>query len=796
MLKRKEEYNPFSENACLIWCRRADYDLVNLFVQARHTFDIEEVPEKCLVKVTADSRYKLSVNGEYVCKGPVRGYQESWPFDRVDISPWLKPGKNLISAQLYSYGIGTYFYVHAGRAGFILDGKIGDVDISTSSKWRVRCSPAHTRHSIKLSVQMGFQEFYDAREDSAWEADCNYDDSSWVAPCTATPGSMPWHSFQERGILLLNESIIYPEGICSTAEGKNTENCDEVKNIIEIFHQETNSWKEDIRQVEENVIGNCPGLNLPPSGEGKHSVVVFDFGREVVGSPRIEIDGAKGGEIVDILATEAMDGNEPIFCTPEGHHLYIGIGGRVVLKKGITQHEIFEAWGFRYLVLIVRNSTAPLKVSASIRNSLYPMNVTASFQASDETLNEIWKISEHTQRCCTMDTYVDCPWREQAQWWGDARVQGANTFYLSADTRVFEFGIRSIADQRVPNGLTYGHAPTIGHSCVLPDFTLTWVLTIWDHYWQTGSTEMIQEMHEKILEALAYFHDMRMENGFLGHDSRYWLFLDWSDLYKGGKNCVSDVYNLFYLMTLQTSSKMLGLIGDKENQGIVEERAKELETAFTTHLLDKATNSIYGGLDENGKPVLPGSPQTASLAIIMDLFPEAEGVLLEKLLLPLVSGNREQSIIPSPFFMYYIFEALKKTGNDKEVVDCIRRWWSEALDLGYSTTPERWSPPPGRDSLCHAWSAHPIVHLSNIILGIRQETAGWTKIKFKPLLSELESSEGTVATPLGDIKSSWKVVDNQATVKLALPEGVSAEVELPSLDIESVTGTNVWTCQV
>ena len=34
------------------------------------------------------------------------------------------------------------------------------------------------------------------------------------------------------------------------------------------------------------------------------------------------------------------------------------------------------------------------------------------------------------------DSYVDCPWREQAQWWGDARVQAANTLHLSADPRM------------------------------------------------------------------------------------------------------------------------------------------------------------------------------------------------------------------------------------------------------------------------------------------------------------------------------------------------------------------------
>ncbi len=83
--------------------------------------------------------------------------------------------------------------------------------------------------------------------------------------------------------------------------------------------------------------------------------------------------------------------------------------------------------------------------------------------------------------------------RAETQWWGDARVQAWNTFHLGGDTRLFRRGIRQIAAQTTPNGLTYGHSPTIAHNCVLPDFTLMWLLTLWDDYWQTGSLETFIE---------------------------------------------------------------------------------------------------------------------------------------------------------------------------------------------------------------------------------------------------------------------------------------------------------------
>src|SRR3972149_521002 len=106
-----------------------------------------------------------------------------------------------------------------------------------------------------------------------------------------------------------------------------------------------------------------------------------------------------------------------------------------------------------------------------LRETVYPLKITGQFKSGDRVLNDIHRICVQTQKVCCLDSYVDTPWREQAQWWGDARVQAQNTVHLSGDMRLLARGIRSVGAQRTPNGLTYGHAPTIAHGCILPDFT-------------------------------------------------------------------------------------------------------------------------------------------------------------------------------------------------------------------------------------------------------------------------------------------------------------------------------------
>jgi len=182
-----------------------------------------------------------------------------------------------------------------------------------------------------------------------------------------------------------------------------------------------------------------------------------------------------------------------------------------------------------------------------------------------------------------------------------------------------------------------------------------------------------------------------------------------------------------------------------------------------------------------------------SFAILLNLFPEYHQTFIDKYLLPLVKGNRKEPIMPSPFFMFYIFEAIKKYGYTEEVVDCINRWWGEMVKKDLTTTEETWDVQPGSGSLCHAWSAHPIVHLSNILLGVWQENPGWKEIRFSPTFSHADYVKGKVATPHGTIESGWRKNNTEIDVYLKLPPGITGKIVLPGKKTERIRGRGNWT---
>jgi hypothetical protein len=127
--------------------------------------------------------------------------------------------------------------------------------------------------------------------------------------------------------------------------------------------------------------------------------------------------------------------------------------------------------------------------------------------------------------------------------------------------------------------------------------------------------------------------------------------------------------------------------------------------------------------------------------------------------------------MPSSYWVTYVLTELSKRGYCGEVVAFITKHWTKMAEHG--TTWETFEPCLGNESFSHAWSAHPLFHLMQILGGIRQTSPGWKTIDFDPTFFG-DSLECTVPTPLGPIRSSWKRKGGTCAVDLRLPKGITA----------------------
>ena len=737
-------------------------------IQLRRSFILEEIPSRAEIRVTADAKYSLYVNGYFVNFGPARGFQRHWPFDRIDIAPYLRQGKNVIAALLYQFGMGNYTYIYDGDNGFLLSGKIGGEDISTGAGWKLRPAPGYICAVARGSGQYGFHEFFDftASDDDNWFSP-EYDDSSWKNDprnSMRVAGCMPWHSFEERSIPLLTSDVLpAKQQVLHSCHLPAEDNWQKHRHIYYSYRNECFQWqKSDIPAGDTFVF------------DRDITALTVDFGAETVGKLIFDIDCPRDGEVLDFITRERLNEEKPDIPDSPCHPQTL-FGGRLILRKGRNQHELTMPWGLRY-VIFWKHQTGNLKIRLAIRQVRYPLDIHGKFITSDDRLQKIWDMSEHTQKCCSVDSFIDCPQRENAQWWGDALVQSQNTLCLSADPALLARGIRQIAERLTPDGLTYAMAPTAGHVCILPDYSAMWLITIWAHHFQTGSTELYEQLHDTIEAVCGYFTGEAAKNpqGLLTFDRRYWLFLDWCDeLFKDG---TPTLYNLIWLWSLKKLCSVAQAAGDTRMYTAISRQLTDGCAAVIKYLYDPASRMLYDGLTRDGRPVETHCPHTAAVAILLDILPEAHDLWLKEILLPLVNGDRGNTFQPSSYFMFYIFEALKIKGFHREVIDCIRRWWGEFADAGYSTTPENFPEKISADlSFCHAWSAHPLVHFSQILLGVTQTSANWQTVKFAPLLIPGVDISGAVPTPHGDIRVSIIWQNGRAEKKIELPPDIELD---------------------
>jgi len=115
----------------------------NTYAVARRTFPLPAEPKRAKIIITAETRYRLFVNGQPVCRGPARGYPEHQPYDEIDIAPYLRKGSNVLAALVHYWGCDSMQNVNCFRAGLLIAGQIAcrngkTVDISTGPDWRMR----------------------------------------------------------------------------------------------------------------------------------------------------------------------------------------------------------------------------------------------------------------------------------------------------------------------------------------------------------------------------------------------------------------------------------------------------------------------------------------------------------------------------------------------------------------------------------------------------------------------------------------------------------------------------------
>jgi hypothetical protein len=104
----------------------------------RKSVAMASVPQHFVVRVSADNRFVLYVNGQRVGSGPARSDLSHWKYETFDVAPMLRSGANVFAAVVWNFGARSALAQISDRTAFLLSG-VGDAEsaVNTGTDWEV-----------------------------------------------------------------------------------------------------------------------------------------------------------------------------------------------------------------------------------------------------------------------------------------------------------------------------------------------------------------------------------------------------------------------------------------------------------------------------------------------------------------------------------------------------------------------------------------------------------------------------------------------------------------------------------
>ncbi len=522
----------------------------------------------------------------------------------------------------------------------------------------------------------------------------------------------------------------------------------------------------------EGLVGNPGGLI---HGLGEATVVrpaedgdvelVYDLGCQRVGYYDFELK-AEEGLIVDVAGVE--------YIAPSGrvqHTNPYRNSMRYICKEGWNRFTSYERRSGRYLFITLRNQTRPALIrSFKVVESTYPVERRGSFACSDEALTRIWEISAHTLKLCMEDTFTDCPLYEQTHWVGDARNEALFAYTAFGAYDLGRRCIRLSGQSLEQYPIVLSHTPSTWER-LIPAFSFLWGISVWDYYEHTGDVELLKEAYPWAIRNLQGAEDFVNDQGLFS--AGMWNFFDWTKL------------DLYQRTVLHNSMLLVGAIDAAKKCGEalgVDTHAPWL-AAYRDRLVrginalwDPEKGAYPDSIRDSGEISPSISMHTSFLAILHDIVEERNR---EQVVRNLLDPPEDMVRVGSPFALFYVMQALEKTGHADEIVKMIRENYTPMLEAGATTVWESFATgTTGRDgfptrSHGHGWSAAPVYYLNRLVLGIAPEAPGGREYAVSPRLSGLTWARGSSATVHGDIEVSWKLDGTTLDVVATGPRDVS-----------------------
>ena len=677
---------------------------VNEHVQFLDNFCLARTPESTLIRVSADSRYVLWLNGHRIGLGPYPDFPAHRKYDSFDVTELVVLGDNQLAVLVNHFGEDSSVYCLGEPFLFYEALAEGETLCRCGSETLCRQAPDyHSGPCERVSSQLSFSFRYDARSYDGWNRSGYCPGADWMRAVNRPEVQLARRPIEDMVILPPALSRITAQGLFKNADILTEQDRSGLR-----MHRAFLSAREPnsiLRRKDAPVEITEDGLFFVSDDPGSDGVyLLVDLGQEECGYLLLDADLPCGtrvdigyGEHLDDLrvrsATEAAERN---FAA-----VYTAPGGRFCFT------HLLKPVGCRYIQLHLHSAAGTL-YAATLLPERYPATEKLPPVLPDALHAKIYETCLHTLRLCMHEHYEDCPWREQALYALDARSQMLCGYYAFQGFDYPRQALRLLAEGLREDGLLELCAPAKVR-ITIPAFSLAWVLALGEYRRFSGDAAFAQEMRpvaERILDTFR----QRLENGLLPcfREPEYWNFYDWAEGLDGGEilreiaiaPTLDAPLNAFYALALQSAADLYG--------GEYRAWARDINACLFERFYDDGNGLLATFICSGSGERRHHCQLTQSLAICCGAVPEAH---LDGILTALATNvNLVPLTLPHYIFKYDALMTRPEQWRDTVRWD-IERVWGGMLFRGATSF---WETEQGgwafenAGSLCHGWSAVPI----------------------------------------------------------------------------------------
>jgi hypothetical protein len=682
----------------------------NTWIDFRKDIEVESVPGRAIAKIACDSKYWLWVNGEMaVFEGQLkRGPNPNDTYyDEVDIAPLLKKGKNSIAILLWYFGKDGFSHNSSGETGLAFE--CDAVNLISDGSWYGKLDKAFD--------DTGRPKPNYRLPESNIKFNAQIGDFKWTKPESRLKGFGPVKVLGKAESAPWNNLVLRPVPL----------------------------WKDyGVREYENH-------SEIPSEGTGEWIECKLPYNCHV--TPILDIDAPAGLTIK--MQTDNTD--------------YMGwnvasVRAEYVTKEGVQQYESL-GWINGHVMKYLIPKGVKIN-SLTYRETGFNTEFTGWFKTNDKFYERLWEKAVRTLYVTMRDTYMDCPDRERAQWWGDMVNESGEAFYAlspSAAT-ITEKGILELINWQREDGTIYSPIPEGNWDKELPGQMLASIgyYGFWNYYLNTGDKETMAKVYKGVKRYLDVWK--LKSNGTLIEREGEWYWGDW------GKKVDKQLgFNAWYYLALKGYYNMSELLGETVEAQQTQKSMEQFKETFNSVFWDGKgyrTAEYEGEYDDRAQ----------ALAVVSGL---AEKEKYSELLKIFKTSN-----LASPYMEKYVLEALFVMEEAEFGLERMKKRYYKMVDVSpWTTLYENFgdgADRAGHGTNNHAWSGGGLTILAQYVCGLEPIEPAWKTFKVKPQLGNLEFAETGNETVAGKVAVKVTKVKSGMDIELTVPKDSEAVVYIPA----------------